>query len=47
MPATKLSEHPTAKATREKGAKHFEGVTDAVASFLQDLAASDLNDMYE
>jgi creatinine amidohydrolase len=36
-----------AKATREKGAKHFQAVTDRIASFLQDLAAADPGDMYE
>ncbi len=39
------SGNPSA-ASREKGAAHFEAVTDRIASFLQDLAAADLNDMY-
>ena len=36
-----------AKASRDKGVKHFEAVTDRIASFLQDLASADLTDMYE
>jgi creatinine amidohydrolase len=36
-----------AKATREKGVKHLDAVTDRIASFLSALAAADLDQMYE
>jgi creatinine amidohydrolase len=36
-----------AKATREKGKKHLDAVTDKIAQFLVDLAAADLADLYE
>ena len=35
------------EATREKGAKHLDAVTDRIASFLTDLAAADLDKMFE
>lgn len=35
------------KATREKGVKHLDGVTDHIAAFLQELGSADLNDMFE
>jgi len=35
------------KATSEKGKIYFEQITDIIAEFLFELAASDLNDLYE
>jgi creatinine amidohydrolase len=36
-----------AKATHEKGVRYLEVVTDRISTFLIDLAAADLDDMYE
>ncbi len=36
-----------AKANAEKGKKYFEAVSEKIAGFLLDLAAADLNNMYE
>jgi creatinine amidohydrolase len=36
-----------AKATAEKGARYLDAVAEAIAGFLVELAASDLDDLYE
>lgn len=36
-----------AKATAEKGKKYFETVTEKIAGFVVELAAADVNDLYE
>ena len=35
------------KATPEKGKKYFDAITDIISEFISELAASDLNDLYE
>lgn len=36
-----------AKATREKGERYLQAVTEKIGSFLIELAATDINDLYE